>query len=186
MPESFVKNEESVPDSTPEIYRVDDLTVDLASRKIRRQGSSIELPCLSFDLLAVLVRAAPAALSEDDLCRAVWKSNVVSDETLKQRVSLLRRALGDGEKGRHYIDTVRGYGYRLNPTPEAVKREQHHHPKKRMEPWQRVLFWLLVILLLLVIGLLSTSFKRVKRSERDAPEPVDISTRAGLESLGQP
>ena len=95
---------------------IGDLRLDLASRRVFREAEEIELGRLSFDLFAALARAAPAALSSDDIVAQVWGSKVVSDETLKQRVSLLRRALGQ-DGSREYIQTVRGYGYRLATEP---------------------------------------------------------------------
>ena len=47
------------------------------------------------------------------LIRDVWDDVVVSDETLAQRVRLLRQALGEDSQNPRYIASVRGRGYRL-------------------------------------------------------------------------
>ena len=94
-------------------FRVGDLEVDLDRQSVKRDGQLIELPDLSFRLLAVLVRRAPDNVSKDELIQDVWGSVVVGDETLAQRVRLLRQALGEGSQGSKYISSVRGRGYRM-------------------------------------------------------------------------
>lgn len=99
----------------PQRFTVDDLVLDIGRRQIWRGEQPIDLPKLSFDLLLALVRAAPNVVSTDDLVKTVWGDVVVSDETLTQRIKMLRDALDeDGDKQR-YIQTVRAVGYRLQP-----------------------------------------------------------------------
>jgi TolB-like protein/DNA-binding winged helix-turn-helix (wHTH) protein/Tfp pilus assembly protein PilF len=73
----------------------------------------IPLKALSFDLLVALVRAAPSLLNFDELSARVWPGLVVTPETIVQRVKLLRDALGDDPQAPHYIEGVRGRGYRM-------------------------------------------------------------------------
>jgi TolB-like protein/DNA-binding winged helix-turn-helix (wHTH) protein len=94
-------------------YQVDDLTIDLAPRRVRRAQAVIPLKALSFDLLVTLVRAAPNLLSFDQLSERVWPGLVVTPETIVQRVKLLRGALGDDPHAPRYIEGVRGRGYRM-------------------------------------------------------------------------
>src|SRR5690242_18766100 len=105
----------NTPDPTPDPvgYQADDLTIDLAPRRVRRAGMVIPLKALSFDLLVALVRAAPSLLSFDELSARVWPGLVVTPETIVQRVKLLRDALGDDPQAPHYIEGVRGRGYRM-------------------------------------------------------------------------
>jgi len=94
---------------------VDDLVVDLGEGTLTRDGQAIDVPELSFRLLAALVRHAPARVDKDRLIEEVWDGGVVSDETLAQRVRLLRQALGEDSRSPRYITAVRGRGYRLIP-----------------------------------------------------------------------
>jgi TolB-like protein/DNA-binding winged helix-turn-helix (wHTH) protein/Tfp pilus assembly protein PilF len=100
------------PTSDPAGYQVDDLTIELAPRRVRRAGTVIPLKALSFDLLVTLVRAAPNLLSFDELSERVWPGLVITPETIVQRVKLLRSALGDDASAPRYIEGVRGRGYR--------------------------------------------------------------------------
>ena len=111
---------------TPSIRQVGDLTVDLERRRVLRGGQPIDLPDRSFRLLAALVRNAPDEVRKDQLIAEVWDDAVVSDETLAQRVRLLRQNLGDDSQNPTYVASVRGRGYRLiapvgppaQPTPD--------------------------------------------------------------------
>ena len=97
------------------IYQIDDLRLDTRSREVTRDDERIELPKLSFDLFVALIRAAPAVVSIDNLASAVWGDVIVSDETITQRVKMLRDALDVTGDKQSYVETVRGVGYRLRP-----------------------------------------------------------------------
>ncbi len=94
-------------------FRVLDLDIDLDRETVFRGKQAIDLPELSFRLLAVLVSHAPDKVSKDDLIRLVWDDVIVGDETLAQRVRLLRQALDEDSQDPRYFASVRGRGYRL-------------------------------------------------------------------------
>jgi len=94
-------------------FRVLDLDVDLDRETVRRGIQPIDLPDLSFRLFAVLISHAPDKVSKDDLIHEVWDDVVVGDETLAQRVRLLRQALDEDSQHPRYFSSVRGRGYRL-------------------------------------------------------------------------
>jgi DNA-binding winged helix-turn-helix (wHTH) protein/tetratricopeptide (TPR) repeat protein len=98
-----------------EHYRIADLTVDVEAVSVIRDGRDVPLPKLSFDLLVALARRAPDVVRGDELIELVWAGTAVSDETLTQRVALLRRALGEEAKSPRYLRAVRGRGYQLIP-----------------------------------------------------------------------
>ena len=95
------------------IYRLGDLTIDTGRQLVSRGDDPIALPKLSYDLLLVLVRAAPNVISLDELMRLVWPGIIVSPETISQRVKLLRDALGDDPRVPRYIAGLRGRGYQI-------------------------------------------------------------------------
>jgi adenylate cyclase len=94
-------------------YSVGDLTIDTGTQVVSRAGDTIALPKLSYDLLLVLVRAAPNLVSLDELMRLVWPGIVVSPETVSQRIKLLRDALHDDPREPLYIAGLRGRGYQV-------------------------------------------------------------------------
>ena len=94
-------------------FVLQDLLIDTGMRNVSRNGSPVKLPDLSFELLVELIKAAPAARSAAQLTTSVWGAAHVSNETIAQRVTLLRKALGDDPKTPRYIRTVRGKGYAI-------------------------------------------------------------------------
>lgn len=102
------------------LWRIDDLILDTARREVTRAGKRIRLPALSFDLLRELTGAAPEPVSVENLIQRVWGGAIVGDETVTQRVKLLRQALDDKGRDPRYIESVRGRGYRLIPVPVPV------------------------------------------------------------------
>ncbi len=79
-------------------FRVGDLSIDLGTRQVSRDGRVLPLPKLSFDLLVALARGAPYVLSAGDLMEAVWTGRVVNEETVAKRVELVRESLGDDSR----------------------------------------------------------------------------------------
>ncbi len=104
-------------------YQVGDLQVDLVARKVRRNGATLPVKGLSFEMLACLVRLHPELASNREINSAVWGDNFVGGSTLTQRVKLLREALSGSERYEDYIETVKSRGYRLRVPVEPVREE---------------------------------------------------------------
>lgn len=90
-----------------------DLEIDWSRSLVTRAGQPIELPPLSLSLLKALCASDGETLSAYELEQALWPNQVVGADVLKQRVRLLRKALGKTPDGRDYIQTDRTKGYRL-------------------------------------------------------------------------
>ncbi len=114
--------------------RLAELEVDIAMGTVWRDGKRLDLPDLSFRLLAALISHAPGGVGKDELIREVWGDVVVGDETLAQRVRLLRQALGEDSQKPRFITSVRGRGYRLICPVESASSAR--------EPGSRRLQWL--------------------------------------------
>jgi DNA-binding response OmpR family regulator len=103
--------------TTAAAYTVGDVVVDLAGRCVRVGGVEVRLTLKEFDLLAMLARAAGSVVSRDDLVTHVWQTTFDgASRTLDVHVATLRAKLD--RPG--LIETVRGVGYRLATTSEAV------------------------------------------------------------------
>ena len=142
----------------------------MASGTVWRDAVVIDLPDLSFRLLALLASRAPAMVSKDELVAEVWGDVVVGDETLMQRVRLLRQALGDDSQDPRYITSVRGRGYRMSAPVEAVSAPRQASPSHDFKHW-----WLgisVAIAILFFVGLTI--------GLRGGPEPPVISSLAVL------
>ncbi|WP_419572061.1 winged helix-turn-helix domain-containing protein [Rheinheimera sp.] len=94
----------------PQYIQTADLQIDSSRHSVRRDGQAIALPPLSYKFLLVLVSARGQVVSTDQLAEKVWQKSYVSDETISQRASLLRKALTDNTD--RYFEAIRGAGYR--------------------------------------------------------------------------
>ncbi len=111
--------------SQAERYRFADLVLDFGRRRVTRDGQSLHLGKLTYEMLVVLVEVAPNVVTHDQLMQRVWGGRIATPETVAQRVKLLRTALGDDTGHPRYIEVVRGQGYRLTP---PVEREPDFAP----------------------------------------------------------
>ncbi len=93
--------------------RFDDFEVDRERYELRRDGNTIALEPLVFDLLLYFVDHPDRVLSRDQLIEGVWKGRIVSDATVAGAVKSLRRALGDSGETQKYLQTLRGRGFRF-------------------------------------------------------------------------
>lgn len=88
--------------------------VDLAARRVRRDGDPVPLTPTEFELLAHLVRSPGIVFSRERLLAEVWGyADGVGPRTVDSHVAGLRRKLGHG-----FVRTAHGVGYAFEP--EAV------------------------------------------------------------------
>ncbi|MBN8551790.1 MAG: transcriptional regulator [Caulobacterales bacterium] len=105
-------------------YRFGDFELDVANRRLSRDGQAVELSARYFDALALMVSEPGHLITKDRFLDEVWRGVPVTDEALTQCVRSLRRALGD-EAGRpRFIETVPKHGYRF----VAPVENGHRHP----------------------------------------------------------
>jgi DNA-binding winged helix-turn-helix (wHTH) protein len=85
--------------------------LDPESREIFRDGKPIALPPKAFQLLEILVRNRPNAVSKARIHAELWPDTFVSDANLANLVAHLRAALGDEARHPRIIRTVQRFGY---------------------------------------------------------------------------
>ncbi|HET6565205.1 MAG TPA: winged helix-turn-helix domain-containing protein [Xanthomonadales bacterium] len=110
--------------------RIADIVVDLGTHEVSRDGVRIPLPKLTYQLLLVLAEAAPNLLTNDQLVERLWPGQIVTPETLTQRIRLLRQALGDDAQEPKYIGGLRGQGYRILPPVERLEGDDPVAPAR--------------------------------------------------------
>jgi DNA-binding winged helix-turn-helix (wHTH) protein/TolB-like protein len=104
-----------------ERYLFSGLTLDLDSGRLFSGGEEIALRPKSFALLAYMVRNAGRVISKDELMSELWPDVTVTEDSLTQCISDVRRALGS--QGAGTLRTVPRRGYLLDtPIAAAVGR----------------------------------------------------------------
>jgi len=111
-------------ETTP-VYLFGPFRLEVAERRLYREGTLVALPRKAFDLLLLLVEPAGHLRTREELIQALWPRAFVEEQNLTAKVHALRKALGDEGKVPQYIETVRGVGYRFLPdvTVEAEAAE---------------------------------------------------------------
>ncbi|GAA0711829.1 winged helix-turn-helix domain-containing protein [Dokdonella soli] len=162
------------------IYVLDDLHVDVARQRVERDGVLIEVSGLSFRLLCHLMAQGDRVVGFDALIEHVWAPALVNEETVTQRVKLLRQALGDDGRNPRYIRSVRGRGYQLCSPPRRLEAETvPPKPPASVSGWPRAA--LLAGAMLALVALVATAWWQVRRHASPAP----VSTTAAADELIQ-
>jgi two-component system OmpR family response regulator len=104
------------PAERPAVIRVDDLELDPAAHAIRRGDVPIQLTKKEFALLQYLMAHPGEALSRQRLLEHVWDFAFDGDPNVVDVYVGYVRAKIDRPFGRQSIETVRGIGYRLEPS----------------------------------------------------------------------
>ena len=104
--------EDTLEDAVPR-YSFGDVVVDGEARRVTRNGELLSIPERHLGVLLELLARREAIVSKDALIEAVWQDVAVTDNSLEQAVSALRRLLGAGPDGQPYIQTVPRQGYRF-------------------------------------------------------------------------
>jgi len=93
--------------------------LDVHARQLLKDDEPVALSARHLDLLAILVSRAGQVLSKDQLIEAAWKDVAVTDNSLEQAISALRKLLGPDT-----IQTQARRGYRFSaPVTRYERRE---------------------------------------------------------------
>ncbi|UCF41490.1 MAG: winged helix-turn-helix transcriptional regulator [Gemmatimonadota bacterium] len=91
------------------------IRVDVAGRSVTVDGRAVDLTPTEFKLLETLLRRRGQAQSRPQLLERVWRARGdMRTRTVDMHVRRLRAKLGPAAP---HIETVRGFGYRLQDTP---------------------------------------------------------------------
>ncbi len=93
------------------MLQFDRVVIDVERHVVTVQGKPIELTTTEFRLLVALVERKGRVQSRELLLKDVWEYDTgIDSRTVDTHVRRLRQKLGAAAK---YLDTVRGFGYRL-------------------------------------------------------------------------
>lgn len=99
------------------MLKVGDLTLNLLTREVKREGRKIELPLREFSLLEFLMRSPGRVLSRTRICESVWDHHFdTGTNVVDVYINRLRRKIDDGHEEK-LLHTVRGVGYLVKAAP---------------------------------------------------------------------
>jgi TolB-like protein/DNA-binding winged helix-turn-helix (wHTH) protein/Flp pilus assembly protein TadD len=95
------------------LYEFGPFRLDAAERLLLRAGETVPLAPKTFDVLLALVKQPGHLLEKEALLKTVWPDSFVEENNLTDNIFRLRKALGEGENGQKFIETVPRRGYRF-------------------------------------------------------------------------
>ena len=95
------------------LYKFGVFDVDVAERRLLRDGKVIQLAPKTFDALVVLVESGGRVLERGEMIKRIWPDSDAGEANLAVMISSLRKLLGERPDGGLYIETVPKQGYRF-------------------------------------------------------------------------
>ena len=104
-------------DQAPETLEIGDVSVDVAGHVVKRDGRTVSLTPLEFDLLVCLARKPFQVFTREVLLEQVWGYRHAADTRLVNvHVQRLRSKVEHDPERPEIVLTVRGVGYKAGPT----------------------------------------------------------------------
>ena len=163
--------------------------VDPRTCRMRREDHEQPLDPRQIDLLVALATQPGEVLTRDELLSRVWGDTHVSENSLTQAVSRLRKALGDDRTECRYIETISKSGYRLvadvrwseRPEPPKAVPALSSRSTTPARPTVRRGQWVAVAGVVLAIA---ASWFSVQSFFAVSPAPSLVTTRPELTLVG--
>lgn len=96
------------------VYRIEELEVDLARRRVSTHGEELQLTPTEYELLKLLVTHAGKVLTHSQILKQIWGvAYMEQPHVLRVNISNLRRKIEKDPSRPRYILTEPGVGYRL-------------------------------------------------------------------------
>ena len=99
--------------SAKSVYDFGPFRLDPAERRLLRHDQPVSLTPKCFDLLVLLVENNGHLISKEEMLERLWPNQFVEESNLSFNISSLRKALGEGEDGDRFIETVPKKGFRF-------------------------------------------------------------------------
>ncbi|HEY8549013.1 MAG TPA: AAA family ATPase [Vicinamibacterales bacterium] len=95
------------------VYEFGPFRLEVAERRLLRDGTVVPLRPKVFDTLCALVERHGHLVTKNELFARVWPDTVVEENNLALNITILRKALQTPGSAGRFIETVSGKGYRF-------------------------------------------------------------------------
>jgi len=124
--------------AAPKVYQFGPFRLEVAERRLLRDGQLVPLTGKAFETLQLLVEGAGTLQRQQSLMDQLWPNVFVEQNNLQYNISLVRHALADAPGVQ--IETVRGQGYRLIAEVRELNATGPATPPPVVAPAQHVQF----------------------------------------------
>lgn len=104
-------------------YEFGEFRLDTAKHRLLRDGEIVALTPKAVETLTVLIQQRGKLVERDQLMNSVWRDAAVEPGNLDVTISRLRKALGENDNGRKFIETVPRFGYKFVADVREVGEE---------------------------------------------------------------
>ena len=95
------------------VISVDDLKINVERHEVTVDGHPVELTLKEFELLKYLMEHRGHVFSRDQLLNNIWGIDYAGEtRTVDVHIRHIRQKLSDEKNEEHYIETIRGKGYK--------------------------------------------------------------------------
>jgi DNA-binding response OmpR family regulator len=117
--EAILRRLRSLSEEERIVLQIGRLTIDFEKRQVTFHDKPLALTPIQFHLLGSLALNAGRVVSHGELLETVWgykREDSDARELLKVHINRIRKKMkAVAEEGESYIQSVRGFGYRLSP-----------------------------------------------------------------------
>ncbi|MCG7547466.1 winged helix-turn-helix domain-containing protein [Pseudoalteromonas sp. Of7M-16] len=165
---------------------INERIIDTARNQISYKNQQLILPPKVIAVLYCLAKRQGQVVSHDDMIDEVWKSVVVSPNSLQRAIAELRKALGDDGKSQSVIKTHSKQGYSLEvPVLWCDRQTQstdvvHRDTKKAAKPALFLVIALLMISLIGVFYFAKPQSEAIEFTQLTSLTASDVQEGAGL------
>ena len=118
-------------------YEFGPFRLDPKEHTLLRNGQPIPLRPKVFDILLVLIENRGHLVDKEQLMSLVWMEQFVEEGNINKNISMLRRALGEGDNGQQFIETVPKRGYRFIADVRQVNDDETTPSQSTSAPTRR-------------------------------------------------
>ncbi len=105
------------------LFRFHPFEFEAAAGLVYRGDEETLVPPKAAHVLRLLLESAGQLVSKDELLETIWEDAYVTESSLTDAISLLRRVLGDDTRDPTYIQTLHRRGYRFIGDVQAEATE---------------------------------------------------------------
>ncbi len=116
----FIMNSDHTPSTA---YRIENWIIQPNRNRLVRHGEEARLEPKHMQVLLCLIEHHGNTVSKDELMASVWPEVVVTEHSLNQAISKLRRTFDDDAKHPRIIETISKRGYRSIASVEKIWAE---------------------------------------------------------------
>jgi len=161
------------------IYRFDGITLDTATRRLRRGDQELLLEPKAFRLLEFLIENRDRVLGKEEIFRVVWSETNVTDNALARAIAQIRKALEDDPRQPRFVETLPAVGYRF--IGKLTAEEPPAAAKTTLGKSPRIPVWAAIALAMLAAAGLTAWRFRTRPSVPAVSTPVPLTTYRGNE-----